>query len=129
MTITTFKNMKGLIHGKDPKRIDSAVDGVLKIGSTEISVSSSGESILPLLYHGATGDYEATFTDKDGKVYHLEKVAVRGGRIAPPSPTTVELMELRCRADELQDKCEALEKENERLSNIFDTNALNFLIK
>ena len=22
MTVTTFKNMKGLIHGKDPKRID-----------------------------------------------------------------------------------------------------------
>ena len=129
MTITTFKNMKGLIHGKDPKRIDSAVEGVLKIGSTEISVSSSGESILPLLDHGATGDYEATFTDKDGKVYHLEKVAVRGGRIAPPSPTDVELMELRCRADELQDKCEALERENERLGKIFDTDALNFLIK
>lgn len=129
MTVTTFKNMKGLIHGKDPKRIDCAVDGVLKIGTTEISVSPTGESILPLLFHGASGDYEATFTDKDGKVYHLAKVAVRGGRIAPPPPTDVEIMELRCRADELQDLCDALEKENERLSKIFDTDALNFLIK
>lgn len=129
MTVTTFKNMKGLIHGKDPKRIRCAVDGVLKIGTTEISVSSSGESILPLLYHGATGDYEATFTDKNGRVYRLANVAVRGGRIAPPSPTDVEIMELRCRADELQDLCDALKEENERLSKIFDTDALNFLIK
>jgi hypothetical protein len=129
MTITTFKNMKGLIHGKDPKRIDSAVEGVLKIGSTEINVSPLGESIMPLLYHGATGDYEATFTDKDGRVFHLSKVAVRGGRIAPPPATEVEIMELRCRADELQDKCDALERENERLGKIFDTDALNFLIK
>lgn len=129
MTITLLKNMKGLIHGKDPKRIDCAVDGVLKIGSTEISVSSSGESIMPLLFHGATGDYEATFTDKHGKVYRLEKAMVRGGRIAPPDPMVVELMELRCRADALENECEALKKENERLSHIFDTNALNFLIK
>lgn len=129
MIITTFKNTKGLIHGKDPKRIGCAVDGVLKIGTTEISVSATGESIMPLLFHGATGDYEATFTDKHGKVYHLEKVAVRGGRIAPPDPMVVEMMELRCRADALENECEALREENERLSNIFDTNALNFLIK
>lgn len=129
MTVTTFKNMKGIIHGKDPKRIDSAVDGVLKIGTTEISVSTTGESIMPLLFHGATGDYGATFTDKNGREYTLAKVAVRGGRIAPPPPTDVEIMELRCRADELQDLCDALEKENERLSKIFDTDALNFLIK
>lgn len=129
MIITTFKNTKGLIHGKDPKRIGCAVDGVLKIGSTEISVSATGESIMPLLFHGATGDYEATFTDKHGKVYHLEKVAVRGGRIAPPPATDVEIMELRCKTDELQDLCDALKAENERLSKIFDTDALNFLIK
>jgi hypothetical protein len=129
MTITTFKNMKGLIHGKDPKRIESAVEGVLKIGTTEINVSTTGDSIMPNLFHGATGDYGATFTDKNGRVYTLAKVAVRGGRIAPPPPTDVEIMELRCRADELQDLCDALEKENERLSKIFDTDALNFLIK
>lgn len=129
MTITTFKNMKGLIHGKDPKRIKSAVEGVLKIGTTEINVSTTGDSIMPNLFHGATGDYGATFTDKNGRVYTLAKVAVRGGRIAPPLPTDVEIMELRCKADELQDLCDALEKENERLSKIFDTDALNFLIK
>ena len=129
MTITTFKNMKGLIHGNDPKRIQSDVDGVLKIGTTEISVSTSGESIMPLLFHGATGNYDATFTNKHGNVYHLERVAVRGGRIAPPAPVLVEMMELRCRADDLESECETLRKENERLSNIFDTNSLNFLIK
>ena len=129
MTITTFKNMKGLIHGRDPKRIGCVVDGVLKIGTTEISISSASEAILPLLFHGATGDYEATFTDRNGKVYNLAKVAVRGGRIAPPPPTDVELMELRCRAETAEARCSALEAEVERLGNIFDTDALNFLIK
>ena len=129
MTITVFKNMKGLVHGKDPKRIGCAVEGVLKIGTTEISVSPSGESILPLLFHGATGDYEATFTDKDGRVYHLTKVAVRSGRIAPPPPTDVEIMELRYRADNAEDERDALREKVRELENIFDTDALNFLIK
>jgi hypothetical protein len=84
---------------------------------------------LPLLFHGGTGDYDATFTDVCGRVYNLGKVAVRGGRIAPPSPTSVEIMELRCRADIAEDECEALRKEIRELRNIFDTNSLNFLIK
>lgn len=129
MTITTFKNMKGLIHGKDPKRIGCDKDGVLRIGQTEVSISSNAESILPLLINGATGDYEATFTDICGRVYTLEKVEVRGGRIAPPSPVAVEFMELRCRADVAEQECERLREEIADLKNIFDTNALNFLIK
>ena len=129
MTITTFKNMKGMVHGKDPKRIGCATDGVLKVGATEIIVSSTGESIMPLLFHGGTGDYDATFTDTNGRVYNLEKVAVRGGRIDPPSQTDVEIMELRCRADIAEDECEVLKEEIRDLRNIFDTNSLNFLIK
>lgn len=128
MKITTFKNAKGMIHGEDPKRISCAMDGVLKIGNTEISISSTKKAILPLLFYGGTGDYEATFTDICGKVYNLGKVAVRGGRIDPPSPMDVEIMELRCRADIAEDKCEALSKEIWELRNIFDTNSLNFLI-
>lgn len=129
MTITTFKNMKGLIHGKDPKRIGCSVDGVLKIGAAEISISAESESILPLLFHGATGNYEATFTDKEGRVYHLTKVAVRSGRIAPPPETEVEFMELRYRADKAEDERDALREKVRELENIFDTDALNFLIK
>lgn len=122
MKVTLFKNMKGLVHGSDPKRIECDRGGVLKIGTTEINVSSEEESILPLLFNGCSGDYRATFTDKLGQVFELEKVAVRAGRIAPPSATTVELMELRCRADAAEDKIRELE-------GIFDTNSLNFLIK
>jgi hypothetical protein len=129
MTITTFKNMKGIIHGKEQKRIVASTDGVLKVGTTEISVSPNGHSILPLLFHGATGDYEATFTDLRGNAYNLGKVAVRSGRIAPPSPRDVEIMELRCRADSAEDEREAMKKEIQELRNIFDTNSLNFLIK
>ena len=129
MKITTFNNRKGLIHGSDPKRIGCDKDGVLRIGQTEVSISSKGDSILPLLINGATGDYEATFTDICGMVYNLEKVAIRGGRIAPPSPVSVELMELRCRADIAEEECERLREEIRELKNIFDTNSLNFLIK
>jgi hypothetical protein len=81
-----------------------------------------------MLFHGCTGDYPATFTTADGKVYNLKKVAVRGGLIQPPGSTAVELMELRCRADVAEAECEALREEIRRLDNKFDTNSLNFLI-
>ena len=129
MKITTFNNMKGLIHGSDPKRIGGATDGVLKIGATEISISSNSDSILPLLFHGGTGDYDAIFTDSCGSVYNLGRVAVRGGRIAPPSTVDMEIMDLRCKLDESEEECERLREEIEVLKNIFDTNSLNFLIK
>lgn len=122
MKITTFKNMKGLIHGGDPKRIGCDKAGVLKIGKALINISPGEDSIMPLLFNGCTGDYDATFTTSDGVEYKLEKVAVRDGWIKPPPPTTVELMELRLRADKAEEKLE-------ELSNIFDTNSLNFLIK
>jgi hypothetical protein len=121
--------MKGLIYGADSKRIECDTEGILRIGTTEISITPGAESIMPLLFNGCTGDYKATFTSKDGKVYELEKVAVRGGRILPPPQTAVELMELRVRADELEARYEALSEEIRELSNIFDTNSLNFLIK
>lgn len=122
MKITLFKNMGGLIHGKDPKRMGCDVRGVLKIGKTEVNIIPTEKAVMPMLFNGVSGDYDATFTTPDGKVYNLEKVAVRGGWIQPPSPTTVELMELRCRAD-------AAEEKIEELSKIFDTNSLNFIIK
>lgn len=122
MKITTFKNMKAVIHGGDLKRIGCDRAGILKIGTTEIKISPGEDAIMPLLFHGCTGDYDGTFTTAGGVVYKLEKVAVRDGRILPPSPTTVELMELRLRTD-------AAEEKLEELSNIFDTNSLNFLIK
>jgi hypothetical protein len=122
MKITLFKNKKGLIYGSDPKRIGCDVAGVLKIGKAEIAITPGEDSIMPMLFNGCSGDYDATFTTSDGEVYKLEKVAVRGGWIQPPPPTTVELMELRCRAD-------AAEERLEELSSIFDTNSLNFLIK
>lgn len=128
MKITTFNNMKGLIHGSDPKRIGCDKDGVLKIGKTEIEVSST-DSILPLLINGSNGICEATFTDICGRVYNLEKVEIRGGRITPPTPVAVELMELRCRADVAEQECDRLAEEIRELKSIFDTNALNFLIK
>ena len=126
MKITLFKNGKGLIHGDDPKRIGCDLEGVLKIGTTEVTVS--GTSIMPNLFHGVTGDYKATFTSGD-EVWELEKVAVRGGWIAPPPPTAVELMELRCRAEEAEAELEVLRGKIRALGEIFDTNSLNFLIR
>lgn len=122
MKIATFNNMKGLIYGGDPKRVGCDKAGTLKIGNTEINISPGENAIMPLLFNGCTGNYDATFTTKGGSVYTLEKVEVRDGRIKPPSPVTVELMELRLRADKTEEKLE-------ELSSIFDTNSLNFLIK
>lgn len=129
MKIQTFKNLKGLIHGNDPKRIGCDIEGILRIGTTEINISPGADSIMPMLFHGATGNYEATFTDKYGIVYNLEKVAVRSGWIQTPPETTVELMDLRCRADAAEEERDALREQIRELSEIFDTNSLNFLIR
>ena len=129
MKIQTFNNGKGLIYGPDSKRIGCDIAGVLKIGNTEVSISPDTNSVMPLLVNGCTGDYNATFTTKDGKVYELEKVAVKGGRIAPPPPIAVEFMEIRCRMDAVEEKCDKVLSEIQRLDKVFDTNALNFLIK
>ena len=129
MKITTFDNMKGLIHGADHKRIGCELGGVLRIGTTEVSITPEGDSIMPLLFGGGTGNYDATFTAMDGKVYTLATVEVRNGRIAPPPPTAVEIMDLRHRAETAERKFEMLFAEVQRLSEIFDTDSLNFLIK
>jgi hypothetical protein len=129
MKIELFKNNKGLIHGPDPKRITCDVGGVLRIGTTEIPVGIDVEAIVPVLFNGCTGVYNASFTSSLGNVYELERVAIKGGRIVPPSQQAVDLMEMRCRIDSLEDECKSLREENIRLSNIFDTDALNFLIK
>ncbi len=129
MRIQTFSNMKGLIFGNDPKRIGCDKEGVLKIGMTEIAIMPEKESILPLLFNGGTGEYPATFTDVYGVEYTLEKVSVQSGRITPPPPTSVEVMELRCRADAAEAKNEALTQRIKELEGIFDTNSLNFLIR
>ena len=129
MKIQTFNNKKGMIFDKDPKRIGATTSGTLKIGSTEIKVSSSNDSVMPLLFHGGTGEYHATFTDIYGNVYDLGNITVQNGRIESPSQTAVEIMELRCRLDAKDRECESLRAEINALKNIFDTNSLNFLIK
>jgi hypothetical protein len=129
MKIQTFRNMKGMIHGSDLKRIGCEKSGILQIGNTEIKITCGEDAIMPLLFHGATGNYDATFTDYEGGIYILNKVAVRGGRIAPPTPTEVEIMELHCRADIAEAERDALQARVYELEHIFDTNSLNFLIK
>ena len=128
MKIQTFSNMKGMVYGSDPKRIGCEKSGILKIGNTEIKISADEDSIMHLLFHGVTGEYGAAFTDNEGRVYTLEKIVVRGGRIVPPSPTAVKIMELQCRADVAEAERDALRKKVRELENIFDTNSLNFLI-
>lgn len=128
MVIQTFNNKKGLIHGSDPTRISCELGGVLRIGATEISISPEGESVMPVLKNGCDGSYRASFTDRNGDVYELERLTIRRGRIVPPSRETVELMELRCGLEALIERCNSLEAQIEILSHVFDTNSLNFLI-
>ena len=128
MQIKTFNNGKGLIHGEDAKRIACDIEGTLQIGRTEVSIHPKEESVMPVLFNGTSGVYKATFTSVAGIVYELEKVTVKGGRIVPPSQTSVELMELRSKVEELEEMCNSLKAKTIELSNIFDTNSLNFLI-
>lgn len=128
MKIQIFKNGKGLIYGADSKRIGCDIEGTLSIGSVEINVSPEADSIMPLLFNGCSGVYNASFKSVSGSVYPLERVTVKGGRIVPPSQTSIELMELRCRLDAFEEEIEATRKEMDELRNIFDTNSLNFLI-
>ena len=128
MKIQTFKNKKGLIYGADSKRIGCDKSGTLRIGSTEISISADKESIMPVLFNGVSGVYKATFTDSVGEIYELANVTIRGGRIVPPPENAVEFMELRCRLEALEALSEQIQIQIRELSNIFDTNSLNFLI-
>jgi hypothetical protein len=129
MKIQVFKNNKGLIYGNDADRISSDISGTLKIGTAEIPISADAEMVMPVLFNGCTGSYKATFTSVLGHEYELEKVSVKGGRLVPPSQTSVELMELRCRVEALEADNESIREELLKLSNIFDTDALNFLLK
>jgi hypothetical protein len=129
MKIQTFRDKTGLIHGSDSKRIGCEIAGTLKIGKAEIAITPEEDSIMPLLINGGTGDYDATFTTKEGEVYNLERVKVREGRILPPSPYEIKIMELQARADTAEEERDALRQQLYELSQIFDTNSLNFLIK
>ena len=128
MIIQTFNNNKGLIYGDDAKRIISAKRGTLRIGTTEIELIPDVEAVLPLLCNGSSGKIAAEFVAVDGTVYDLTKVTLRGGRIVSPPDTELEFMELRCRIELLEGECESLRAQIRELSNIFDTNSLNFLI-
>lgn len=129
MKIQTFNNGKGLIYGDDFKRIGCKIAGVLTIGRTEVSITPDEESILPVIANGSTGEHKASFKSDSGIVYDLGRVSIKGGRVIPPPQTTIELMELRCRVDDLEAECKALREENRVLSNIFDTDSLNFITK
>ena len=128
MKLQTFNN-KGLIYGKNPMRISCDKGGVLKIGTSEVTLAPGTEATMPLLCNGCTGEFKATFTDSDGFVYDLGRVTLHGGRIAPPPEIAVEFMELRCRSEALEKEVETLKEQIFELSRIFDTNSLNFIIK
>jgi hypothetical protein len=128
MNIQLFINKQGIVYGHDNKRIYCDREGVLKIGSTNITVNAYEDNVLPLLFYGATGDYEATFVTNDA-TYDLGKVTLRNGRILPPPATDVKIMDLTCRADKVERERDEMKEKIEELSHIFDTNSLNFIIK
>lgn len=128
MKIQLFKNGKGLIYGKHPKRIGCHTDGVLVIGSEKISLAAGKEDTLPMLARGSTGSYAATFTDKEGRVYDLGKVEVHSGLITAPPSHAVEIMELRCRLELAESDMAEMAKKIDYLEHMFDTDALKFLI-
>ena len=129
MRIQLFDNGKGLIYGTDAMRIGCDIEGSLKIGLADIKVSAEAESVMPILFNGASGTHNATFISNGGDVYELEKVTIKRGRIVPPDKTAVDIMEVRCMNEALNKRCDSMQKQIEILSHIFDTNSLNFIIK
>lgn len=127
MNIQLFINKQGIVYGNDNKRICCDREGVLLIGSTKIHVNANADNVMPLLFYGASGDYEAKFVTNDA-TYDLGKVTLRSGRIVPPSPEEVKIMDLTCRADQAERERDEMREKIEELSNIFDTNSLNFII-
>jgi hypothetical protein len=128
MKIQTFTNGKGLIYGEEPSRITSPVSGTLVLGSASIPVAANKETVLPQLFNSASGVFKAEFITED-KVYKLRNVRVKRGFISPPSDDVVERAMLFARVDEVEEKCNGIIENINRLDKIFDTNALNFLIK
>lgn len=127
MNIQLFINKQGIVYGNDNKRICCDREGVLLIGSTKIHVNANADNVMPLLFYGASGDYEAKFVTNDA-TYDLGKVTLRSGRIVPPSLEEVKIMDLTCRADQAERERDEMREKIEELSNIFDTNSLNFII-
>ncbi len=127
MNIQLFINKQGIVYGNDNKRIYCDREGVLVIGSTKVQVNVNADNVMPLLFYGASGDYEAKFVTNDA-TYDLGRVTLRSGRIVPPSPEEVKIMDLTCRADQAERERDEMREKIEELSNIFDTNSLNFII-
>ena len=128
MRISTFNSGKGLIHGKDSMRIGCDIAGTFKTGDYEVRITPDADAVMPILYNGGNGLFSATFISDSGIEYELASIRVKGGRIVPPPQTEVELMELRLRLDILESMCDDLKSQIRELSNIFDTDSLNFLI-
>lgn len=129
MKLYTFSNKKCVIFGHDPTRIECEREGWLKIGPTKIRVTPGEPTTLPPIEDGT---YKPSFTESDGTVYEGYVLVARNGRITPPSKEVWELLDLRCRYEELQNKMaekfNAIDKEIQELKSIFDTNSLNFII-
>jgi hypothetical protein len=121
MKIMLFCNGKGLVCGSDPKRIVCPAAGLLRIGSAEIRVPEQENAVMPMLFQGVTGRFEASFEADAGQTYELAPVTVHNGWILPPSPIEAEVAELRAGTEDAAKRIEALER-------LFDTNGLNFII-
>lgn len=128
MIISLLRDGTAVIHGTDAKRISCATPGVLTIGKAKITVAPEGD-VLPSLINGLTGIYSGCYVTDYGKRYELPHIEIKGGKIAPLTPEQKEIVALRIRADEAEAERDALRKDCDDLRNMFDTNALNFLIR
>ena len=129
MKIQLFLDKTGFIHGTDTGKITASADGFLTIGKDKIELKANEIKTVPNLMRGGSGICKTQFETLDGDIYSLNNVVVRGGRIAPPSAATLDIMELKLRADKAEIECREMREKIHELENIFDTNSLNFLIK
>lgn len=128
MKITLFSNKTGLIHGDDPRHIHCVLPGILTIGKTTVRITADDGDLFPNLFNGCSLEHLATYHADDGTVYDLGKLIIRRGWICNPSPMQLEVMDLRCQLEEAKAEREDIRARIKELSEIFDTNSLNFLI-
>ena len=129
MILTLFNNNRGMIRRDNPRRLISAYGGILKIGDSIVTIQAKTQTELPILCDGQTGEFAATFTDENGKVYNLFNVHLVDGRIATPSAELEQFVSLYIKAQSCDRMIERLQQEKQEAINALNNHPLKYLIE
>lgn len=129
MILILFNNSKGIVQYDESNKLASAHAGVLKIGDGIVTIQAKTQTELPILCNGKTGEFAATFTDENGKVYNLFNVHLVDGRIAAPSAELEQFVSLYIKAQSCDRMIERLQQEKQEAINALNNHPLKYLIQ